>query len=178
MPSPRQSENAAASPLSLPELFEAEESPLLRYAFSLVGRRAIAEEIVQDVFLQLHIHWDDVEKPVAWLYRSVRNKAFNHCRDNKREILTEDNESAQSPGEETPEEVLQKMEAAGFLRLLVADLEEADRQLVQLKYFEDLKYREISERTGLTISNVGYRLHHVLKQLAERLRQFGIDGTP
>ena len=57
-------------------------------------------------------------------------------------------------------------------------LEEADRQLVHLKYFEDLKYREISTRTGLSIGNVGYRLHHILKQLAGKLRQFGIEESP
>jgi RNA polymerase sigma-70 factor (ECF subfamily) len=178
MPSPSQSETSASDTRSLHELFEAEETPLLRYAFSLIGRRAVAEEVVQDVFLQLHRHWDEVDKPVAWLYRSVRNKAYNHHRDNKREILTDENEQHETEPKESPEEVLQRMEAAGFLRLLLAELEDADRQLVQLKYFEDLKYREISERTGLSIGNVGYRLHHVLKQLAEKLGQLGIDGTP
>ncbi|MEM9479723.1 MAG: sigma factor, partial [Verrucomicrobiota bacterium] len=59
-------------------IFEAEESPLLRFAFSLTGRRAIAEEVVQEVFLQLHRHWDNVENPRAWLYRSVRNRSYNH----------------------------------------------------------------------------------------------------
>ena len=69
------------------------------------------------------------------------------------------------------------MEAAGYLRLIVEELDEVDRQLVQLKYFDDLKYRDISDKTGLSISNVGYRLHHILKELAEKLRQLGIDGT-
>ncbi len=50
-----------------------------------------------------------------------------------------------------------------------------DRQLIHLKYFEDLKYRDISEQTGLTISNVGYRLHHILKRLASKLRPLGAD---
>ena len=68
------------------------------------------------------------------------------------------------------------MEAAGTLRLILEELSEADRQLVNLKYFESLKYRDISERTGLSISNVGYRLHHILKELAQKLDQLGIDG--
>ncbi len=38
-------------------------------------------------------------------------------------------------------------------------------------------YREISERTGLSVCNVGYRLHHILKQLADKLRQIGIEGS-
>ncbi len=47
-----------------------------------------------------------------------------------------------------------------------------------MKYFEELKYAEISERTGLSIGNVGYRLHHILKRLADKLRKLGIEGTP
>jgi len=162
----------------LPEIFEAEETPLLRYAFSLVGCRAIAEEIVQEAFLQLHEHWSDVRNPVAWLYRSVRNRSYNHHRDNKREILTDEDTQPEEEPNDTPEDLLHRMEAAGFLRLLLAELEEADQQLIQLKYYEDLKYREISERTGISIGNVGYRLHHVLKQLAEKLRHLGIESAP
>ena len=53
---PRVNQSGAngAGEITLRDLFDREETPLLRYAFSLVGRRAVAEEIVQDVFLQLH----------------------------------------------------------------------------------------------------------------------------
>ncbi|MCG8603334.1 MAG: RNA polymerase sigma factor [Verrucomicrobiales bacterium] len=182
MPSPDNSkatQSGKTDSRSLPEIFAAEETPILRYAFSLVGRRAVAEEIVQDSFLQLHTHWDEVENPVAWLYRAVRNRSYNHHRDNKREVLSEDETQPESDDpKDTPEDLLHRMEAAGFLRLLLAELEEADRQLIQLKYYEDLKYREISERTGISIGTVGYRLHHVLKQLAEKLRHLGIESAP
>lgn len=169
----------AAEKGALTELFEAEEAPLLRYAFSLVGRRAIAEELVQEVFLQLHRHWANVEKPRAWLYRSVRNRAYNHVRDNKREILTDDTgENVAGPDRgEAPDEVLHRMEATGHVRLVMEELKEQDRELIRLKYFEDLKYKEIAERTGLSVGNVGYRLHHILKQLADQLRQLGIEGS-
>lgn len=177
MPSTSQPDTAGAEKPSLRAIFESEETPLLRYAFSLVGRRAIAEEVVQEVFLQLHTHWDNVENPTAWLYRSVRNRSYNHHRDNRREVLTDGEHETVDTRGDTPDSLLERMEAAGFLRLLLAELEEADRQLVHLKYFEDLKYREISEQTGLSIGNVGYRLHHILKQLADKLRQMGIDGT-
>ena len=179
-PTPRVNQSGAqgVSELTLRTLFDAEETPLLRFAFSLTGRRAVAEEIVQEVFLQLHAHWDEVDSPRGWLYRSVRNRACNYIRDNKREILNSDDREVQSPNaeDETPEAMLLRMEATGALRQIVEELDETDRQLVKLKYFEDLKYREISARTGLSISNVGYRLHHILKELAGRLRPLGIDG--
>lgn len=179
-PTPRvnQSGTQDVSELTLRALFDAEETPLLRYAFALVGRRSVAEEIVQEVFLQLHTHWDEVDSPRAWLFRSVRNRAFNHIRDHQREVMDGDEPEVPSSGsdEESPEAVLLRMEATAALRQFVEELEETDRQLVKLKYFEDLKYREISVRTGLSVSNVGYRLHHILKQLAVKLRSRGIDG--
>lgn len=177
MPPTSKPEGAGTGKPSLRTIFETEEAPLLGYALSLVQRREIAEEIVQEVFLQLHTHWDEVEKPVAWLYRSVRNRSYNHHRDHKHEVLAENERETKDERAGTPDNLLERMEAAGSLRLLMSELEETDRQLVHLKFFEDLKYREISDRTGLTIGNVGYRLHHILNQMADKLRQMGIDGT-
>lgn len=83
---------------------------------------------------------------------------------------------AEQNGGASPEEALQRMESVAAIRNSLADLSEQDRELVQLKYFENLKYRDISEKTGLSVSNVGYRLHHILKELAKKLQQLGIDG--
>ena len=160
---------------SLAALFEAEESGLLRFAFAIVRRRSVAEDLVQETFLRLHQVWSEVENPRAWLYRSMRNLALNHLRDRKPESeLKEDTAAADS---QPPAEVLGRNEAVGMMRLLLAEMSEEDRQLVQLKYNDDLKYQEISQRTGLSVSNVGYRLHHVLKSLAEALRHAGIEGS-
>lgn len=161
-------------------LFEEEETPLLKYAYSLTGRRAIAEELVQEVFLQLHHHWDTVDNPRAWLFRSVRNRAFNHHRDNRKELLSEDDPTTTQPNhqhEQTPELELQRMEATGFLRLLLAELDEADRRIIELKYYDGLKYQEISDQLSISVSNVGYRLHHILKELAVKLQKIGIDSS-
>ena len=99
---------------------------------------------------------------------------------NQRETLNSDDGKGQSPNaeDEAPEAAILRMEAAGALRQIVEELDETDRQLVKLKYFEDLRYREISAKTGLSVSNVGYRLHHILKELAGKLRPLGIDGKP
>ena len=166
-----------AQSLSLRSLFDAEEQSLVRYAFTLVGRRAVAEEIVQDVFLQLHVRWDEVQSPREWLYRSVRNRAYNYIRDNRRRTRHIDQYRTEPPGEseDSPDAALQRLEAIAELRKIVDQLGAEDRQLVTLKYFEGLKYRDISQRTGLSVSNVGYRLHHILNGLADRLRPLGIE---
>lgn len=181
MPSTRPAAPDEQEKPSLSAVFETEQGPLLGFAYSIVRRRAVAEEIVQEVFLQLHTHWDSVDNAKAWLYRSTRNRALDHLRRHKREVLIDGSDdthpNATDERARTPGEDVQRLEAAGYLRLQMAELSEDDRQLVQLKYFEDLKYREISERTGLSVGNVGYRLHHILNQLADKLRQLGIDGV-
>lgn len=162
-------------PPSLAALFVAEESGLLRYALGLVGRRMVAEELVQETFLRLHQVWGEVENPRGWLYRSLRNLALNHLRDRKPESeLHAETVPHEAP---LPADVLGRHEAVGLVRLLLAEMPPEDRDLIHLKYREDLSYDEISRRTGLGVGNVGYRLHHVLKALADGLRRAGIDGS-
>ncbi len=160
---------------TLMALFESEEGPLLAFAVGLVGRRPVAEELVQDAFLRLHEVWGQVENPRPWLYRSVRNMALNHLRDHRRETPLEPGHEA--AGETAPDEELGRMEAIGMVRLLLAEMTPEDQELIRMKYHEDLKYAEISKRTGLGVGNVGYKLHHLLKGLADALRHAGIEGS-
>ncbi|MGH8046485.1 MAG: RNA polymerase sigma factor [Chthoniobacterales bacterium] len=160
---------------SLAECFEHEESGLLGFAIGIVGRRSVAEELVQEAFVRLHPLWDQIENPRAWLYRSVRNLALNHIRDHSRETMVEEPESPDH--ESPPDEQVGRMEAIGMVRLLIAELPPEDQSLIQLKYHDDLKYQEISKRTGLSVGNVGYKLHHLLKGLADALRHAGVDGS-
>ncbi len=160
---------------TLRQVFEAEESPLLRFAFGLVGQREAAEDLVQDAFLKLQAHWDDVSNPRAWLFKAVRNLALNHLRDHKRETRLDNSKDFKSSAEH-PDQSLGRLEAIGTLQLLVAELDPTDRLLITLKYHENLKYDQISQRTGLSVGNVGYKLHHALKNLADSLRRLGIDS--
>ena len=156
-------------------LFESEESPLLAFAMGLVRRRPVAEELVQDAFLKLHEVWGQVENPRGWLYRSVRNLALNHLRDHRRETVLDGTEDVAAEG--GPDEELGRMEAIGMVRLLLAGMPPEDQDLIRMKYHEDLKYVEISRRTGLGVGNVGYKLHHLLRGLADALRHAGIEGS-
>ncbi len=171
---------------SLEAVFEAEQSPLLRYAFGLVGRREVAEELVQEAFLQLHQHWQVVENPRAWLFRCVRNRSYNHLRDHRRESLAAPgmtdspafpDEARKDREQEAPDDVLGRLEAAGMLHVLVQGLEERDRELLRLKYVEGMSYGQIGERIEMSVGNVGWRLHHVLKNLADALRRSGVEGA-
>ena len=162
-------------PPTLAALFESEESALLHYAIGIVRQRAVAEELVQEGFLRLQKVWGQVDTPRGWIYRSIRNLALNHLRDQPRE--TQLDEDRASPEESLPRDVLGRSEAVGTVRMLLAEMTEEDRNLIRLKYHENLKYQEISRRTGLSVGNVGFRLHHLLKGLLDGLQRAGIEGS-
>ena len=58
-----------------------------------------------------------------------------------------------------------------MVRLSLAALDERTREVVRMKFEEELSYKEIAERTGLTVGHVGYLLHHALKAMAVELEQ-------
>ena len=165
------------------ELFEALESPLLSYALRLLGDRALAEDTVQEAFMKLHAQFAKVETPRRWLYRTVHNLALNHRRSGGRTIPMatggSGGEHAEPVVEATdpqplPDEYITRLEHIGLVRLSLGALDERSRELVRLKFDDDLSYKEMSARTGLTVSHVGYLLHHALKTIEAELAKSGV----
>jgi RNA polymerase sigma factor (sigma-70 family) len=172
----------APRPESIEGLFAALESPLLSYALRLVGERSLAEDTVQEAFMKLHTQFAEVREPRRWLYRTVHNFALNHRRQERKivplEPVTAQNEPASTPDatdpEPLPDEQIIRWEGIGLVRLSLGALDERSREVVRLKFDQDLSYQEISERTGLKTGHVGYLLHHALKLLAAELAKAGL----
>ncbi len=159
---------------SLAGLFEALEAPLLHYAGKMVKRPEVAQDLVQEAFLKLHARQGSVSQPKAWLYRTVHNLAINCLRKEGRMVPLVSDESEEAAHEPLPDECLARMETVGQVRLLLQKLEPKKRELIRLKFEEDLSYKEISKRTGLSVGNVGYQLHHLLKTLAAEIEKNGV----
>jgi RNA polymerase sigma-70 factor (ECF subfamily) len=176
-----QSNEASAQSLeTIEELFAALESPLLSYALRLIGGREAAEDLVQEAFMKLHAQFAEVREPRRWLYRTVHNLALNLRRDSSKTVSLSpaadaSHESHSSHETDTadesplPDEQIARIEGIGLVRLSLAALGERSRELIRLKFNEDLSYAEISQRTGLKSGHVGYLLHHALKTIAAEL---------
>jgi RNA polymerase sigma-70 factor (ECF subfamily) len=72
-----------------------------------------------------------------------------------------------SPG---PSAQLQTKESQTRVEGLLADLSENQQEVVRLKFQTGMSYREISEVTGLSVSNVGFLLHTAIKTLREKVK--------
>jgi len=183
MASGQPDKTSVQSPETIEELFAALESPLLSYALRLSGGRSVAEDLVQEAFMKLHAQFAEVREPRRWLYRTVHNLALNHRRNTAKlsplDPPSDDSDPSESDHADTqplPDEQIARIEGIGLVRLSLAALDDRSRELIRLKFTEDLSYAEISQRTGLKTGHVGYLLHHALKTIAAELAKTG--ATP
>lgn len=154
---------------------QAYEAPLLRYAARILRDRDAAQDVVQNTFLRFLRQWKESWEPApalsGWLYRVTHNGAVDHVRRESRRHLLHHRHAECEPQDLPPDRGAAfrlSDEAAAAARAL-RQLSLRDQQLVILKVYEEKSYREISEITGLTVSNVGYILHHAMKKLAAAL---------
>ena len=143
------------------------EGPLLRYANSLCRDAELARDAVQDSFIRL---WQAEttglpERLAPWLYKVCRNRVFEIMRKERRMLPTDPGEITLVEQAPSPELVVTAGENAQVLARLVGKLPLREQELIRLKFQNDLSYQEMSEVTGLSVTNIGFILHTVLKNL-------------
>lgn len=150
------------------------EAPLTRYAFGITRDIEQARDVVQDTFLRLCTESPErLDGRVApWLFKVCRNRALDVRKKEARTRSLEDgrSESRKSP-DPTPSAALEANEEVVRVLALLPTLPEKQREVLRLKFQNELSYREISEITGLTVSNVGFILHHGLRSLRKALQR-------
>ena len=159
----------------LNEIFRKYELPLMGYAAHLLGDRDRASDVVQDTFMrlcqQVQLPQRELDDRVrAWLYRVCRNRAIDILKKEMRmKTLDAAAASVEVSREQNPDERLQVHERSLQAESLIANLPARQQEVIRLKVQGGLSYREISEMTGLSVSNVGYLLSTGLKSVRSRL---------
>ena len=140
--------------------------------FSLALRflrdREGAEELAQDVFLQLYRQLDRIENPAHatwWLRRATCHRSIDEVRKRKLRPRIGLDEIPEPKGpNQQPDLMLH-----GQIRKLIESLPEKPRMVVLLRYQEDLDPTEIAEMLEMPISTVKSHLHRSLTMLREKL---------
>ena len=137
-------------------------------AYNYLRVRALAEELSQEVFLQLYRHLPQLESPehvVYWLRRVTSHRAIDYTRRLKRE--------PQTAMDELPEQAAEFRESdplmSETLRRIVATLPEKPRMIIMLRYQEDLDPSEIAELLDMPVNTVKSHLRRSLNILREKV---------
>jgi RNA polymerase sigma factor (sigma-70 family) len=151
------------------------ESSLIAYASSIFnGDEDRARDVVQDTLLKLYLA-DPVrvsENLKAWLYAVCRNRAFDVLRKENRMVLSDDGEPMDwlDEWQPDPSDEAGRDELLGHVWTVLEQLPRNQREVIRLKFQHDLSYKEISNITGLSVTNVGFLLHTGVKRLRKLLQ--------
>jgi len=158
------------SPRELVESAQADfEGPLTGYAAGLLGGDwDRARDVVQDTFIKLHRQDPEMiqGRLKSWLYTVCRNRSID--------VLRKENPMLSSAGEAfenlndsalDPSRAMEERERHAEVMTFLDRLPENQREVIRLKFQGDLSYKEISDVTGLSVSNVGFLIHTGIKRL-------------
>ncbi len=155
-------------------LYGRHKGGVLRYMLRQTGKRELAEELFQDVWLRVvnaRAAYTSKARFSAWLYSIAHNRLMDHFREHARARLVSYSEEA-GPLEETPAAALaqpertleRKQDAQELLRLLDA-LPEAQREAFVLQQEGELSVEEIAAATGVSRETAKSRLRYALAKL-------------
>lgn len=148
-------------------------APLVRFVEALLRQRDEAEEVAQEVMLEL---WNrraqlDPERPVqAWLFRAARNRALNVVR-HRKVVQQSEPVVAALTGDTAPSDaaaVEHELDAA--LHEAIAELPPRCREVFLLSRSEGLRNAEIADQLGISVKAVEGQIGRALRGLRERLR--------
>ena len=150
------------------------EKMLLKYAYNLTDNYTLAQDVVQDTFLKLCNA--DIEKVdtylKAWLFKVCRNRALEILRKERRmSALTDQRIETTESREPSPYDRMKKDDSLSRITGMIDRLPEKQKEVIYLKFQHNLSYREISEITSLSVSNVGFILHTAIRQLRNQMTQ-------
>jgi RNA polymerase sigma-70 factor (ECF subfamily) len=168
------------------ELVRRWERRIFALAYGMLGREEDARDATQETFLAAFRNlrgFRGEAKVSSWLHRIAVNQCLTRQRRAKvrseSALAEEEDGAAQVPAplEQSPVRVVEGRQRTAAVRRALNGLPVELRQIVVMKEFEELTFREIAEVLDLPLSTVKSRLYTGLKQLQMRLAKFGDEAV-
>jgi RNA polymerase sigma-70 factor (ECF subfamily) len=153
-------------------LLEEHKGILYKVANGYCRHREDRQDLIQEIIVQLWRSFDRFDQRYrfsTWMYRIAMNVAISFYRSERRRIR--DAVSIQEWGIDiagADEAVAEAPDDVRLLHRLIQELDEMNRALILL-YLDDCDYQTIAEIVGISVTNVGTRLHRIKQQLQREL---------
>src|SRR3954463_13916941 len=161
------------------ELYARYNRRISSYIFGMVKDHARAEDLTQDVFMSALRRMRDTDRPIAfkpWVYEIAKNACIDQFRRQKRaeEVSYDADEGLGAADygrlvnrDPTPDVALDHKQQLDHLRGALGGLSDAHHQILVMREFEGLSYREIGERMNMSRPSVESTLFRARKRLSE-----------
>ena len=171
-------------PGAVQEIVVANGDRLFRSACLLCGNEAEAQDLVQETFLQAvrSAHRFGRRSGVyTWLHGILLNLTRHYHRDRKRMVYDEALARQETVAVEEHPNRLDVETTSGALADVLRQLSDPHREVIVLRFYEDMKIHEIAAHLGISRGTVKSRLHYAIAEMQRRLSGelylFGACGT-
>ncbi|MBP3537041.1 MAG: sigma-70 family RNA polymerase sigma factor [Muribaculaceae bacterium] len=155
---------------------------LFNYILQMVRDRDIADDIFQETFVKAILtikqgRYNDMGKFSAWITRIARNLVIDSFRAGKSEaaVSTDDTNldilNRRELAEETIEDAMIDIQIEEDLRRMIDELPEPQREVLNMRFYRDLSFKEIAELTGVSINTALGRMRYALLNLRRMAKE-------
>jgi len=152
-------------------LIERHKDYVMSVCVSVLKSKQDAEEASQDSFIKAYKKLKSFDKSAkfsTWLYRIAYRTSLDFLRKRKRTVNIEDHASSFKEDAKVQSKI-QNDERFEILQSVLDQLEEEERTLIRLFYFEEMQVKDLAKITNLSESNVKIKLFRIRKKLKERI---------
>ena len=174
---------------ALEALVNRHRNRIYTFIISKVRNQALAEDIFQDAFFKVikslqKGKYNEEGKFLPWVMRISHNLVIDHFRKVKRMPIagkprndddTFDIFDVIGNGEQTKEDVMIEDEQHNQLRQMIKELPEEQRQVLLMRHYEELSFKEIAEKTGVSINTALGRMRYALINIRKIMEEHNID---
>lgn len=150
------------------ELMEVYQKPLYAHLFKMLNNYDDADEALQNTFIKVyqHVHaFRHESKLFSWLYKIAHREALYLLSSRKRRNYSPIDEIDSEIFGTSSQSILNANQIQRKLEQAIEALPEKQKQVFQMKYYEQLKYEEISEILGTSVGALKASYHHALKKI-------------
>ena len=173
---------AAGDSVALEALYTRHQPRIFRFIKRIVRDEAIAEELTNEVFVEVWRHARSYERrslATTWLLSIAHNRAVSALRKRREESWDEDEAAELQDESDTSDVVMQKAEKGRMLRKCIDALPFDQREILDLVYYHELSVGEAGAVLNIPEGTVKTRLFTARKRLSELLKKAGVDrGWP
>ena len=173
---------------ALETLVKRHKHRIYTFVISKVRNQELAEDIFQDVFFKVikslqKGKYNEEGKFLPWVMRIAHNLVIDHFRKAKRMPIVGKPKSDDdfdifdiiSNGEQTSEYNIMEGEQHEQLRKMIQELPEEQRQVLVMRHYEELSFKEIAEKTGVSINTALGRMRYALINMRKIIEEHRVD---
>lgn len=164
-------EEAKQDPARFAEIYDQYVEQIYRYVMRRVNDQDVAEDLVSQTFYDALSHLKSFQFRgfpfSSWLYKIAHNNVLKWYRVNSRVQKVDLEDMVEIRSDENVEEIVDELNQREHINVLLNKIDYEDREIIRLKYFEEVSNIEISQIMGITPNNVGVKLYRALKKLKQ-----------